>query len=591
MKVLFFSPYAGIWQHAMPEALVASELQRAGADITYMTCNGIMSAGCGAMAAVGVSPAADIATRSSVCTKCRQQRDLIVEALGVKTVSMDALIDAAVLARIDEAVDAVTTDSMLDFSEDGFPLGRYALHDTIIRFKLTDLTEVTPAALAHFKITLRHVLMAFHAAKRALEIYSPDRIVTYNTHHPINYAFMNLSEKSGVAVFGLHANGNMAKRLSGLYVFRQDMVVLYREMIRLFDEQLRNVPADLAGMRNATDHFLALAAGRMIFVYSAPKHEKRFDVRGFFGVKPHQKLLLATLSSYDELFSSQAMGVMKTYPLVFGTQIEWISELIAWVKNRPDLFLVIRVHPREFPNRRDPLHSNHARALAATFENLPANVKINWPTDNISLYDLATETDVGLNGWSSAGKELASLGIPVVLYASEILFYPASLNLLATDKKNYFACIDEALSEGWSIDRIRQTYRWLAIEYTLATIDISDGFDFQEVRAPLPLRVMNRLKRFIDPLHIQRAHVRALKRPIKQGRKLARAILQEIPVIALQLEDRQTLSKVEEDQALLTEIDRVVKGVYVDASDGRSPLVAHLRKAITSTAPAPSSTR
>ncbi|MBI3529702.1 MAG: hypothetical protein HY067_17265 [Betaproteobacteria bacterium] len=580
MKVLFFSPYAGIWQHAMPEALVAAELQRSGADITYITCDGILSAGCGAMAAAGVSYTADMVTRQGICANCRQQRNLIVDSIRVETVSMDALIDSATLALIDQSVESITTHSMLEFSVEGFPLGRYALHDTIIRFKLTDLIEVTPAAFEHFKVSLKHVLMAFYVAKQALAKYKPDRIVTYNTQHSINYAFMNLAERNGIAVFGLHASGNMAKRLTGLYVFRRDMVVLYREMIRLFEEKLRHIPSDVAGIRDATDHYLALTSGRMIFVYSAPKHAKRFDVRSFFGVKPQQKVLLATLSSYDELFSSQTMGVMKTYPLIFPSQIEWIGELIGWVKNRPDLFLIIRVHPREFPNRRDPLHSSHARALAETFENLPSNVKINWPTDNISLYDLAVETDVGLNGWSSAGKELAFLGIPVVLFASEILYYPASLNLLAKDKNNYFTRIDEALIEGWSIERIRLTYRWLALEYTLATIDISDGFDFQEVRAPFLRRIFNRLKRLIDPLHIQRAHVHALRRPLKQGSKIVRAILEEIPVFTLQLQDRRSLSEIEEERLLRAEIGRIVEQVYVDQSHLNSPLIGHLHKAV-----------
>ena len=584
-KILFFSPYAGIWQHALPEALVAAQLQRADAEVVYVTCDGILSAGCGAMAAVGVSPTDTAETRKAVCAKCRSQRDLIIQSLGVPSINLESVIDDASLAFVDNLVRTVVPQNMLDFSVEGFSLGRFALHETVVRFKLTDLAEATPAAFAHFQVSLRHVLIAFHATKALLAKYAPDRIVTYNTHHSLNYAMMNLAERDGIPVFGLHAGGNMARRLSSLYVFRRDMVVMYRDMIRRFEEGLRDSPSDGQGIRNATDHYLALASGRMIFVYSAPKSETRVDVRTLFGIRPDQKLLLATLSSYDELFSSQMSGVIGTYPLMFRNQIEWITELIAWAEKRPDVFLLIRVHPREFPNRRDSVHSNHARALAAAFESLPPNVKINWPTHSISLYDLATAIDVGLNGWSSAGKELAFLGVPVVLFTSEILFYPASLNFLATDKENYFYRIDEALASGWSLERVVRTYRWLALEYTLATIDISDGFDFQEVKASLLRRIFNRIKRIADPLHVQRKHARALRKPLRHGEKFVRAILDGVPVVSLQLDDRIPLSNAEEGRLLRSEIDRMVTSVYADEGRLHSPLIDHLRNAVRSDEP------
>src|SRR5690606_6941171 len=96
-----------------------------------------------------------------------------------------------------------------------------------------------------------------------------------------------------------------------------------------------------------------------------------------------------------------------------------------------DLFLIIRVHPREFPNKRDSLKSDHALELEQTLSELPENVRVNWPSDNISLYDLAQIMDVCLNSWSTAGKEMGTLGIPVVLYSADLVFYPADLNYLA----------------------------------------------------------------------------------------------------------------------------------------------------------------
>lgn len=576
-KVIFFSPYAGIWQHSFPEALVVAALKRANSDTIYVTCDGIFSAGCIVMSAHGVNNNSAETERERVCIKCRHHRDLLVEHLNIKEVKIESLLDERALRDIKMTVLSMTPQMALEFEFGGLPLGRYALHETIIHFKLANLSELTPSAFTDFKRSFSHVLMTVYATKVLLDTYSPNQIVLYNTHISNNYALMNFAEKRGVPVYGLHAGGNIAKRLSSLYVFRRDMVVLYRHMIELFDSSLGETPSDEKGIKDAAAHFKGLASGTSIFVYSAPKHRDSFSVRDFFGIRRDQKILLATLSSYDELYSSQVMGVMGIYPLMFRDQVEWVSELITWAKNHADIFLLIRVHPREFPNRRDPLHSNHALRLAATFESLPPNVRINWPSDKVSLYDLATEVAVGLNGWSSTGKELALLGIPVVLFVEEILYYPASLNTLAKNKEDYFSSIDAMLKTGWTYKTMRQVFRWLAIEYTYSTIPIDDRFNMQE-GAPRSIfrRLIGRLRRVIDPMHAERSDVLNLRRPLSKGNTFARAIVENIPVVEIQLEERETLTEIKEKLAIRSEIQGILDTVYRNNSTD-SPLIKKLR--------------
>lgn len=575
--VVFFSPYAGIWPQAMPEALVAASLRNAGADILYVVCDGFYSAGCTVMSAYRLSGESDPSARERICKQCRKRRDLIVSELGVRTIAIDSLTDSATLAEIESAASTITVENVEHYQVEGFPLGRYALHETIIHYKLTALDEITQPALADIRLKLKHVLMTFYAGKQLLEQFKPDRIVTYNTHVSTNYALMKLCESRDVPVFGLHAGGNMSERMASLYVFRRDMVVLYKGWIQKFEEEWMNLPSTLSGIRNATRHFLALASGKTVWVYSAPKSKKYFDVRDFFGIKPQQKVLLATLSSYDELYSSQMMGVMDTYPLVFPTQVEWMRSVIAYVKNRPDLYLIIRVHPRELPNLRDSVHSRHAKLLAAELTDLPGNIRVNWPSDNISLYDLAPQVDVGLNGWSSTGKELAMLGIPVVIFTKDILYYPATLNILAKDRQDYFCKIDQAISSGWSFECIRQVYRWLAIEYTLGTINIKDGFDYGENARSLWWRVLNRLRRMI----IQHAQAKKLRHPLSQATKFANVILEDAPLVPLQLGEQSRLTEVEENRLIRDELKQILLAVYSQIPQGHSATIDNLRRAVS----------
>jgi hypothetical protein len=163
--------------------------------------------------------------------------------------------------------------------------------------------------------------------------------------------------------------------------------------------------------------------------------------------------------------------------LLFERQVDWVQAVIEYVANRPDIFFIIRVHPREFRGN----ISQHATELKALFETLPANVRVNWPTDEISIFDLAEITDVILNAWSSAGKEMALLGLPAVLYSQELVLYPSQLNYLGDQsREHYFGEVERALAEGWRAERIVQAFRWYALEHHWSQFDLRQSYPLPE---------------------------------------------------------------------------------------------------------------
>jgi hypothetical protein len=138
--------------------------------------------------------------------------------------------------------------------------------------------------------------------------------------------------------------------------------------------------------------------------------------------------------------------------------------------------------------------SEHARLLEEAFEELPRNAVVNWPADGVSLYDLAEIADVFLNAWSAAGKEMSLLGLPVVLFSAQQQVYPPDLNYVGSSAHDYFAKIEQALAEGWSTERMRATYRWYALEYERATIDIRESFPQSLARRDAqPRRLLDRI--------------------------------------------------------------------------------------------------
>lgn len=613
MKILFFSPFAGIWQHAFPEALVARAL-RDNNSLLYMACDGELGAGCMTMYAHGLTASSDSQARSKVCEICRSQRDLLTSTLGIQPEFIkDYLLDEDA-TLIEHYLSGIQMSEADQFCIEGHWLGRYALHEAIIHHKLTDLSEMTQDAFAEFRNNLKNVLIVFLAAKRFIAKHAPDRVVTYNTHVSTQYIVMKICEQQGIPTYGLHAGMNMAERLQSLYVFRQDMRVFYVRLIRDFENKYAHFPCDEKSLRNVAKHFLALCLGKNVFVYSAPKSEEPFDLRRHFSVRPGQKVLLATMSSYDEYYSSLVLGITDDVPLLFSTQVEWIKAVIEYVSIRPELFLIIRVHPREFPNKRDGRLSSHAKLLEKELTQLPANVAINWPTDKISMYDLAPETDVVLNGWSSVGKEMSLLGLPVVIYNSDILYYPGkTLNLLGTTTESYFAQIEHALTSGWSFQRIILTFRWLAWEYTYATIDIKDGYPYgglsrsfsiferiqwKVIRLITPQakdgypdgglsrnfsifeRIQRRIIRLITPQPEELEDCRRLKSAPRERQAFVDAIVENRFVPELKWPPKQQLSIVQEESLIADLLDQIISQVYHHPDLANTPLLRHLKSAI-----------
>lgn len=478
MKILFFAPHAGVWVHAFPEALVADAI-RAGNELVYVTCGGALSSLCVTMASRGLSVTSESSKKLAVCKECRGARDRLRSGLDLPGYDFETMLTSEDRARIESLVAAARPDAVASFEVDGANLGRASLYEFLIERKKLRL-ELTPEEWSLFRPRLANTVRSFVAAQRILDRERPDRVVVYNSLYSANAAWRAAANQRGIAFYFVHGGLSLHRRLERVLVGRDSTLDWWNRIIAAWP-QYRDLPCSPDELAEVTEHFLKLFSGGSVFAYSAPKSTAGVDVRGRFGVAAHQKLLVATMSSYDEYVAAEAVGgVPPQDTLLFPTQIEWVRALVAWMRNQPGRFLLLRVHPREFPNKRDARKSEHAQALERELAELPSNVRINWPSDKLSLYDIAEQADVVLNAWSTAGKEMTLLGLPVVIYSPSVVQYPAELNYVGTTHDAYFAAIEQALADGWSFERIRKAYRWCVLEYLRGLVDIGDGFQFSE---------------------------------------------------------------------------------------------------------------
>ncbi|MFM1792913.1 MAG: hypothetical protein RLZZ252_1267 [Bacteroidota bacterium] len=143
------------------------------------------------------------------------------------------------------------------------------------------------------------------------------------------------------------------------------------------------------------------------------------------------------------------------YPTnAFASMIDWLVETVEYFGRRPDLQLVIRIHPAEI-NGRVPSRQLVVDLVASRFPKLPHNVRLIPPDSNISTYAVIALSNAALIYGTKMGVELTSKGIPVIV-AGEAWIRNKGLTFDAINRDDYFQLLDKLpFKEGLS-EKIRQ---------------------------------------------------------------------------------------------------------------------------------------
>jgi hypothetical protein len=90
---------------------------------------------------------------------------------------------------------------------------------------------------------------------------------------------------------------------------------------------------------------------------------------------------------------------------------EWIIRTIQYFMERPEVQLIIRIHPGEALVK----HGTILDLIRKTLPELPPHIKLIEPLDEVNTYDLMDVADLGLVYTTTVGLEMALRGIPVVV--------------------------------------------------------------------------------------------------------------------------------------------------------------------------------
>ena len=405
-------------------------------------------------------------------------------------------------SRIDQLAENSIESKSLDTEHLGVNVGRVALYELTLAHKKMS-TVLSALQWSEYRCYLTNALRTLQGFAHYLEKNTHDAILCFSPQYSNNNSAMQYAINMGVKVLFLESGTNIAHRLGTMRVWDWKVHKLVNPGLTYWrGSELSQVTPYSARM--VTRHFRQLINGQHFAVYSTP-HKECGLVRKRWNIRQEQKIILMTLSSYDEAYAAlliEGFPAKKVFSKVFRTQAEWIKATTEWMETRPDLFLVIRVHPRDFPNKRDALRSEQSYILEDLLKHTPDNVYVNWPEENISLYDILEDVEAVLTGWSVTAMEALVLGIPVVTYDAELPSYPSDIHYTGNSKREYFLNIDRALTDGWRLENAINGFRWLAYSFVTCTITVSETFGSFEFRRQFWLnRFIRRISRRFKPLY------------------------------------------------------------------------------------------
>lgn len=495
--ILIFSPFAAIQQHREIEIKLALKLS-SDESVEFLSCDGLFNSFCVAMSAFGMTERAHQLEKEKACDACKRLNHMTQDFLTFKVNQGSDYLTKDDDKAIAELMREITKENWFSFTYMNVPVGKFASYEFLLNHKLNSL-QIPDDLWTFFLSHLGNCIKAVDLAKSYFSTNKPSKVITYNRMYSINRIFCYIAEQSGVPTFSIQAAGPLNKYYSRISCIREDQEIFLWSRSKAW-RIYNGMPLNLLTVLRAYRHLRSLFAANSPWVYSSPKKGLGSEhLLSTLGVRPGQRVLLLTTSSEDELFSARVNGIIDqdAGTSLFTSNLEWIEAVTREIASLEDYFLIIRPHPREFPNKREKVMSVSGANLVVALESYRSrdNIFVNTPDQEISIYDLARISSLHLNATSTVGLEMALLGVPSLTFCPDRLTaYPVDIGFSATSNSEYFNYLFSDSVEV-SKEQLSTAMRWINFRYFGSTYPSGNILvNIQYFVANFTRRVGSRLK-------------------------------------------------------------------------------------------------
>ncbi|MGE0592513.1 MAG: capsule biosynthesis protein [Vicinamibacterales bacterium] len=419
----------GSYAHAVTlESALGVALTLRGTPVHVLLCDGTMTACAECEASLYPDLRTFVAHGPSrdLCRDCEWPAARVYEQLGFTVHRLGDWLTADDRAQAGSLARALPVEEIEGFVLDGLAVGEHAWAGTL-RFFASGSIEDEPAGEAVLRRYLESALRTAFASRRLLRtIRFRAAVFTHGIYVPW-----------GVL-------GEVARR-EGVRISTWNVAYRKRRFIFSHDDTYHHTLLD-----EPRDHWESLELGeareRELMQYLGSRREGLFDWIVFHRPSTQDPADIARQAGIDlarpviGLLTNVSWDAQLHYPAnAFPSMLEWLVQTCEYFATRPDLQLLIRVHPAEisgFPPSRQPI----LRELARRIPQLPSNVIVVPPDSGMSTYALMSLCNAALIYGTKMGVELTSVGLPVVV-AGEAWIRNKGLTEDASTPAEYFAIL------------------------------------------------------------------------------------------------------------------------------------------------------
>jgi hypothetical protein len=429
-KRVLIATSIGSYAHAVSlESALSVALTLRGADVHAMLCDAALPAcaECEASLYPHIDEFLAHGPRHDLCRDCLWPAERIYRELGIHVHRYSNWLTDADRAAASALAAREPVDDIQHLVVDGLNIGEHALAGAL-RFFATGSLDQEPHGEAVLRKYLEAALLTARATTRMMRALRFEAVVvTHGIYVPWGIATA-VARREGARV----VTWNVAYRKRRFIFSHGDT----------YHHTLMNEPVD-----HWEENELKPQQERDLMTYLASRREGLFDWIVFHRPTRQDPLEIAEKLGIDRsrpvigLLTNVSWDAQLHYPAnAFPNMLEWLVQTVRYFTARPDLQLLIRVHPAEisgFPVSRQPILAE----LAKHVPHLPANVIVVPPESGASSYALMSLCNAAIIYGTKMGVELSSVGLPIIV-AGEAWIRNKGITRDASTPEQYFRLLD-----------------------------------------------------------------------------------------------------------------------------------------------------
>jgi len=392
-EVLIFRPYSIAVNHFAIEQAVCGQLGLMGAKVKWLICNGIFSECDRHWQLLNPNDKRD------ACRRCVAYGMSVRDELALEMSGLGDFLTQSDYDRVDNWLASLPPMEYATAEIDGLALGRWVKSSVNTHLRCADIFLTDPVHVAAYYSYLRSAALTAIAFNAYLARTKVDAIFMMNGRTGASRTVFEMARLRNIPVC-IHEFGRSEETRM---LFTNEICHSLKGLSRHWQEW-KGVPLSQPEIAEVGDYMLARVKGSVDFSFNK---NNKMSARDLFGDIGDRKIVSLFTSSTDEISS------IEDWYCAYS-QIEWIKQVLAYFKDRPEYLLLIRCHPNHesgfFGNDDQFLNS-----LAALDCSQYDNVRVILPSTKVNSYDLVLDSEAVLVFNSTVSLEASLLGVKAMI--------------------------------------------------------------------------------------------------------------------------------------------------------------------------------